>query len=219
MSLLCHESSAQFLQELSIKMFSSLGVISINHPCVYKQRERGEWFCNFHIVFQFWTTWFLVQFSHYLCQFSTLSLEVSDLSDFQQWLFYTTSRSAFDLIRFTGPYSLSVTLGLFKGTCRETNHIVHRQLFTCSLFFPSHSPLVQSAEVLLHNNTVALKKKKKTSLVWSFQWQSQREPQSSRTIWLYLCSISLSRIMWHPSGTQLLYFSLIAHLCHMRLII
>lgn len=136
MSLLCHESSAQFLQELSIKMFSSLGVISINHPCVYKQRERGEWFCNFHIVFQFWTTRFLVQFSHYLCQFSTLSLELSDLSDFQQWLFYTTSRSAFDLIRFTGPYSLSVTLGLFKGTCRETNHIVHRQLFTCSLSFP-----------------------------------------------------------------------------------
>lgn len=81
MSLLCHESSAQFLQELSIKMFSSLGVISINHPCVYKQRERGEWFCNFHIVFQFWTTRFLVQFSHYLCQFSTLSFQTLVISN------------------------------------------------------------------------------------------------------------------------------------------
>lgn len=111
---------------------------------------------------------------------------------------------------------LETDLDPVQKTWPKTDHTVHTQLSTCRLYFPSHSPLVhisKQAEVPVHK---ILLPSEKTSLVWSlsFHWHEPRAQDQSD----YLSRVSLSWIIWYPSRTQLLYFSLRAHLCHMHLI-
>lgn len=156
-------------------MFSSLGAISINYPCEYKQRVRKERFLVKHKFLRHHFKAFFRLFSifgqkNFSCSFSTIC-QFSPLSSFKTLvtsnnasMIIPAAKPAFDLIHFTGPLSLSLTLGLFKESCPETNDRVYRQ----ALSFPLTHLLfnLQRAEVILHmtylhfpKNTVALRER------------------------------------------------------------
>lgn len=166
--------SFQPLLQLRIKPFSSLGVIAIKHPCVYKQRKWGEWFGNFHIVFQFWT-WSFV--SDFICLALALLFK-------PEW-FQTIAPAVkllCDLICFIN--SLRLTLGLLKKSA-----LIRITLSTHNFLPPAFTSLLthllfKSATTLRFRCTKILPPSEKTSLVWSlsFHWCEARAQGQSDSI-------------------------------------
>lgn len=123
MSLLCCESSAQFLaSRCQLKCFTPGCHFNKSPLCIRTESlRRMISFC-----FEYKFDGHNLKATLIWCSLSIMSV-FNSLSSFKTFLISNDGSSiptakvlAIDLICLTEPYSLSLTLGLFKGTCRET---------------------------------------------------------------------------------------------------